>query len=382
MSDVLLTNRYYNKLIVNRLKAESIYSNSISNNESYLYSIIFNDANFVKITDNSNIDATLSFNIKNINNIIEFSDRPFRQTNNNFPISIFIEFFTLKSQNSFKNDPPNIVLIIDNIQKTYTMSLANQNDKNIVFNLKLLDGENHTQETIDTNMVMFVDNINYNDKWKIVVNQGGYFYAKFTIEKYDLPPEYYIINFNGIYGGGYFLSTSSFFERLNTDNYEITNKGYFGPLTSKPIGVCNFSITQNNQIVEELPPLYRIGQTIDKSKIHYKNSTLIYSSEPWVICTTDNVDKLTYNESNNYYKGDLYKTNNKSIYYKSSASEYVLLNSFYIVKKENDNYTDPYFYGEIENNVEFLNTYTELYENNTGIKITNLVSYLQASMFY
>lgn len=377
MSDVLLTNRYYNKLIVNRLKAESIYSNSISNNESYLYSIIFNDADFVKITDNSNIDATLSFNIKNINNIIEFSDRPFRQTNNNFPISIFIEFFTLKSQNSFNNDPPNIVLIIDNIQKTYTMSLANQNDKNIVFNLKLLDGENHTQETINTNMIMFVDNNNNNDKWQKVVKQENYFYTIFKLKKYNLPIKYYIIYFNGIYGGGYFLSTDSFFENLNAEKYQISNKGRNGlPLTSKYIGQCYFSIIKNKNI-KELPPLYRTGQTIiDTNKIYYKNDTLIYSNtEPWVICTTDNYVKLTHTTSNNY-KSSFYKTNNNtSIYYKSPTGEYVLLESFYVVNPIDDN-VDPSFYGEINGQVEYLNNYTELYENNSGTQIGNLVSYL------
>lgn len=170
MSSSLLNNRYLNKLDVNRLQANEIKSNNILSNEgkSYLFSAILNNVEFKQIKNNeydaelifSNIDFNKLLTPENdIKDVIAFTDRPFRQSTN-ISILEFIGLFVIREPDSFKKDPPNAVLSFNNTQKSYTMSLASHNkgEQKVIFNLKLLEGEEHTQENFTGTINMFVDN--------------------------------------------------------------------------------------------------------------------------------------------------------------------------------------------------------------------------------
>lgn len=84
-SQSLLANKYFDKLYVNRLQAKNILSNNIletTEQKVFLFSVLFNKAEFLK--NENGYDANLKFDKQDIKNIIKFTDRPFRQTDNNF----------------------------------------------------------------------------------------------------------------------------------------------------------------------------------------------------------------------------------------------------------------------------------------------------------
>jgi hypothetical protein len=158
-SKAILDNRYFDKKIINRLEAISLKTNdTYPPRISYLFSLILSQANFNKDTTGGN----LTFLKNDVKSIIQFSDRPFRKTKE-ISYENFIEYFTINGSNSFENDPPNIVInYIENntpIQKTYTMSLINEDELNATFRLELLPGEIHNETNISGQVNLFVDSV-------------------------------------------------------------------------------------------------------------------------------------------------------------------------------------------------------------------------------
>ena len=155
-SSSLLPSKYFDKLQVNRLKANDIKSdNIIPTSPSYLFSAVFNNAIF----DRNNTGGTLTITKDDTESIIQFSDRPFRKTENiNF--DSFVSLFSAAGNNSFEEDPPNGVLTHDEEQRTYIITLLNSDTDSAIFSLELLPGETHNLNTISGRMNLFVDNTN------------------------------------------------------------------------------------------------------------------------------------------------------------------------------------------------------------------------------
>lgn len=156
-SNSLLDNRYYNKLEANRLKAQAIRSDNISSqNPSYLFSLLLENATFVR----TNTGGNLIFKPDNLNeNVIQFTDRPFRQQSK-ITLNNFIRFFiTNRGTNNFKEDPPNGVLVHAEEQRTYIIRLITGDsvNNNLIFNLELLPGESHNETSVSGQMSLFVD---------------------------------------------------------------------------------------------------------------------------------------------------------------------------------------------------------------------------------
>ena len=155
-SNSLLDNRNFNKLVVNRLEAQAIRSDNISSQTpSYLYSAVFN-GNFTR----NSAGGTLTFTESDVDSIIQFTDRPIRQTG----IISFNEFVSLfgvldSGSNTFAEDPPNAVLVHEEEQRTYIVRLASSDSNSVTFNLELIPGENHNLLDINGRMSFFVDDI-------------------------------------------------------------------------------------------------------------------------------------------------------------------------------------------------------------------------------
>lgn len=154
-SNSLLNNRSFNKLAVNRLDAQKIRSNNISSyTPSYLFSAVFN-GDFIR----NETGGLLILNESDIDSIIEFSDRPFRQTKyisfNNF-ISLF---YIRDNLNTFSEDPPNVVIVHENEQRTYVMKIMydNINTNTVIFKVELLPGETHNLGNINGRISLFID---------------------------------------------------------------------------------------------------------------------------------------------------------------------------------------------------------------------------------
>ena len=153
-SSRILSSKAVNKLQVNRLDAQAIRSDNIrSLNESFLFSAVFN-GNF---TRNPN-GGTLTFTRGDIESIIQFSDRPFRQTRT-ITFEQFISLFLPNNidSNSFSENPPNVVLVHGEEQKTYIVRLVSNDSNSVIFNLELLPGEFHNLGDVSGRMSLFVD---------------------------------------------------------------------------------------------------------------------------------------------------------------------------------------------------------------------------------
>jgi hypothetical protein len=152
-SSSLLPSKYFDKLQVNRLKANDIKSdNIIPESPSYLFSAVFDNATF----DKNETGGTLTITKENTESIIQFSDRPFRQTNN-ITFQEFVSLFDTTGNNSFEEDPPNGVLTHSEEQRTYVIRLLNSNIDSATFSLELLPGETHNLNTVSGRMNLFVD---------------------------------------------------------------------------------------------------------------------------------------------------------------------------------------------------------------------------------
>ena len=153
-SSSILDSKYFNKLQVNRLEANDIKSdNIIPGSISYLFSGVFDKAKF----DRNETGGTLTITKDNTESIIQFSDRPFRKTEN-IDFNTFVSLFDTSGIDSFQELPPNCVLTHDEEQKTYIIKLLSSDFETATFSLELLPGETHNLTMVEGRMNLFVDN--------------------------------------------------------------------------------------------------------------------------------------------------------------------------------------------------------------------------------
>ena len=158
MSSSLLSSKYFDKLQVNRLKTNEIKSDNIlPQSPSYLFSAVFNNASF----ERNSTGGILTITNNDTESIIEFSDRPFRQTEN-IDFVTFVDLFDTSGNDSFEEDPPNGVLTHSEEQKTYIIKLLSFDLETAKFNLELLPDETHNLTTSNGRMNLFVDNARKN----------------------------------------------------------------------------------------------------------------------------------------------------------------------------------------------------------------------------
>ena len=166
MSSRSLANRSYkDKLIVNRLQSRLIVSdNIVPKLPNYLFSVVIKNANFVAIT---NEFGNLTFNKKDVESVIKFTDRPLRQSEN-ISISKFLSYFS-------PSVVPDGVLTNDKEQRTYKIILESKvEDSNVLFKLELLEGENHLNfEDINGRMNLFVNSTLESDYVDTGEDDGG-----------------------------------------------------------------------------------------------------------------------------------------------------------------------------------------------------------------
>ena len=149
-SSRILSSKAVNKLQVNRLDAQAIRSDNIrSLTPSFLFSLNFTG----RFNRNSN-GGELIINVNKVNSIIQFSDRPFRQTN----FITFNQFIDLFS-GTFLRNPPNGGLVYNEEQRSYIITLNNFTQNEATFNLSLLPGETHNISNLNGVMNLFVDNV-------------------------------------------------------------------------------------------------------------------------------------------------------------------------------------------------------------------------------
>jgi len=234
-SSRILDSRYFDKLAANRLEALSIKSDNIKTGPSgpsgpsgpvgpvgpsFLFSLLLKDATFTPNT----IGGTLTFDLPlhSGDNVIMFSDRPFRQTSF-ISFNEFISAFTSdNSNNSFEKDPPNAVLVHSEEQRTYIVRYSSTDSSTVTFNLDLLAGEtNVSLEVITGRMNLFVDSLNSNRIEQNILtgdNYAKYGEYKLAAEKYQLVGKYYTNIHNYEFAGKYY--------QLAGDNYQLAGKYY------------------------------------------------------------------------------------------------------------------------------------------------------------
>ena len=152
-SSSTLPSKYFNRLLVNRLQAQNSY---IINDDkiSFLYSLLFKSATFTK----NNTGGTLTFSSADVDSVIQFSDRPFRQTGT-ISIDNFIDLFSDLGINTFTDDPPNGVLVSSEEQKTYELkTVGSDGNGKYTIELELIDGESHVSlNGVSGRFSLFVD---------------------------------------------------------------------------------------------------------------------------------------------------------------------------------------------------------------------------------
>jgi uncharacterized protein YjbI with pentapeptide repeats len=152
----LLPNGYFNKLDVNRLSALQLKvgkkvppeSSDPTNEPSWLFSLDISEASY---------DAnqyTLTFKKSNVN-IIRFSDRPFRIATTE-SVNDLEELFSENTENSFKEDPPNGVLVMKQGQLAFEILTMSVKDGIVRYVLRSLSNENFVSES--GKMSFFIDN--------------------------------------------------------------------------------------------------------------------------------------------------------------------------------------------------------------------------------
>ena len=153
----LLDSKYFDNLLINNLYVQNNLKvlGNFRPPESFLFSIHFNDpsnSSPFTILDNS---ITLNTNLLNSTNanIIQFSDRPFRDVRN-ISSTDLITLFSPGS--SFYYDSPNVVIVSSNSQAVFKMKL-DYTYSNFIFtpinpNTKLEDFNNKSSFSI------FIDN--------------------------------------------------------------------------------------------------------------------------------------------------------------------------------------------------------------------------------
>ena len=189
--------------------------------ERYLFTAVFNNAIF----DRNNTGGTLTITKDDTESIIQFSDRPFRQTENiNF--DTFVSLFDTRGNDSFEEDPPNGVLTHDEEQRTYIIRLLNSDTNSAIFSLELLQGETHNLNTLLGRMNLFVDN---DGDYEITLSPFK------TIHKSTETVVYYI----------------NYFKIINSDNQSV---------------VFSDSMTENTT--------FRFSYNKDNNRVYYLNNIM------------------------------------------------------------------------------------------------------------
>ena len=172
-SSRIVNNYKFNKLKAIRL--DTVNPNGIRANTigsiapSYLFSVLAMGT-FTPTTEGGLLEV---FD-KDLN-IIQFTDRPLRQTSKLDSSDFYSLFLPNETEeNTFNKDPPNAVLIINGEQRTFEMRLDSVTEDSILFNLSLKKFENESNISVNKleNQIinLFIDGWRY-------VTIGGYTYA-------------------------------------------------------------------------------------------------------------------------------------------------------------------------------------------------------------
>ena len=148
-SKSLAKNGYYNKLEVNRLNALRLKTEIEKPKESYLFSLDIKDGEYK--------DGVLTFN--NDFDLITFSDRPFRYVEKSESMKAENQLrllFSSNLSNSFKEDPPNAVLVTQEGQCAYEITKLEVINNLVKMEMKALSDE---LENTNGRMSLFIDNV-------------------------------------------------------------------------------------------------------------------------------------------------------------------------------------------------------------------------------
>ena len=146
-SKSLAKNGYFNKLEVNRLNALRLKTEIEKSKESYLFSLDIKNGEYK--------DGVLTFN--NDFDLITFSDRPFRYVENNESMKAENELrmlFSSNSSNSFREDPPNAVLVTSEGQCAYEITKLDVVNNIVRMEMKALSDE---LENTNGRMSLFIN---------------------------------------------------------------------------------------------------------------------------------------------------------------------------------------------------------------------------------
>ena len=157
-SSSLLPSKYYDKLQVNRLKANAIKSDNISpQTPEYLFSLTDKEGSYKNNTITLNKDTL---------DLIIFTDRPLRyqdQVNGKNAKDIIEELFSENTSNSFTEDLPNLTLVTKDGQNAYQVEKFEViNNNQVEFIISPLRSEipntvyNDLPET-EGNITIFID---------------------------------------------------------------------------------------------------------------------------------------------------------------------------------------------------------------------------------
>ena len=126
---------------------------------SYLFSVVSDNVTFTRTSKGGTLTFLKSEFGGKSGTIIQFTDRPLRQTEY-ITLDQFTDFFlpVLGDDNSFEIDPPNAVLVHNEEQRTYIVRLGRHDNVKVEFELELLPGETHNLNTVTGRMSFFVDN--------------------------------------------------------------------------------------------------------------------------------------------------------------------------------------------------------------------------------
>ena len=341
MSNILLNNKYYNKLSVNKLSAISIKANDIlPDKKSYLYSVLFQNNGTQYLTIDNNF-AYLEFSNNDIKSIIEFTDRPFRQTTY-ISLEDLDNLFFMNNNDSFKNDPPNAVLVTEFGQKTFEIVSINVNNTQITYNLKILDSEeNFAVDTISGQMSLFIDDIEYNGlvpkdisfygfNWNDNLNYNIRIFKAFENVGITLITDgnanvFVIKNANFITDLNAFNINSTNWTNIDIEEAEVEESwkvdGYYEnyteytPLINKVGENIEISMTTELQLSSNLP---LFTNKFNSYEILYSQSGSVENNEFYVFKNNNNIISLSNNNKND--KIDLKKINDKLLITKTSTT--------------------------------------------------------------
>ena len=158
-SSALIDNRLFNKLIANKLVAQEIKTDeTFPLTPQYLFSVLFNsNAKFERISDTT---GHLIFSNADITSTTRFSDRPLRKTDDISAEDFLSYFTTTVGPDTFRDDPPNAVLVHNEEQRVYTVSNLQKNGSEYRFEMTTLPDETHTaMSTVSGPFSLFVDGV-------------------------------------------------------------------------------------------------------------------------------------------------------------------------------------------------------------------------------